>query len=85
MVPDVVSLISFPLFSIRGLLIDVDVIKRGWKLAPRSSFHFRSLSRRPRTLCDESLIMPRLAFVPIPEGCGGKRSHLGPLPRLGLS
>ncbi len=24
-------------------------------------------------------------FGPIPEGCGAKRSHLRPLPRLGLS
>ncbi len=37
MVPEDVSLIIFLLFSIRGLLIGVDVMKRGWKLAPRSS------------------------------------------------
>lgn len=36
-VPDQVVFISSVLFSIRGLLIGVDVIKRGSKLAPRSS------------------------------------------------
>lgn len=37
MVPDDVSLISSALFPIRGLLIGVDILKRGWKLSPRST------------------------------------------------
>ncbi len=48
---------------------------------------FSSLSKKKAAImqCGKTLQIARLAFVPIPKGCGAKRSHLGPLPRLGLS